>query len=137
MVEIEIKTKDQKWEKLRTIIVIKYILTNDNPRFENPNKIRHDIKKGIKDKRKIIEISNRAIAISEAIKNLNTGEVLLVAGKGHETTQELVKERLTFLIRKFILKAIKVKNKYLSNDLKLNIIKELSGFKKFAKFFIN
>ena len=55
------------------------------------------LKKELK-KKKIIEISNRAIAISEAIKNLNTGEVLLVAGKGHETTQDIGKRKLTFLI---------------------------------------
>jgi murE/murF fusion protein len=32
----------------------------------------------------VLEFSNRAKAIAEAIKNLNTGEILLVAGKGHE-----------------------------------------------------
>ena len=123
------QNKRSKMGKIANNYSDKIYLTNDNPRFENPNKIRHDIKKGIKDKRKIIEISNRAIAISEAIKNLNTGEVLLVAGKGHETTQDIGKRKINFSDRKFILKAIKVKNKYLSNDLKLNIIKELSGFK--------
>ena len=57
------------------------ILTNDNPRFENPQKIRRDIKKGIKKKR-IVEISNRANAITQAVYNLNSGDILLVAGKG-------------------------------------------------------
>ena len=47
----------------------KIYLTDDNPRYENPNKIRNDIKKGIKRK-KIIEIPNRAKAISKAIQNL-------------------------------------------------------------------
>ena len=70
-------------------------LTNDNPRFENPQKIRRDIKKGIK-KKKITEISNRAIAISEAIHNLNTGDILLVAGKGHEKHKILEKENFLF-----------------------------------------
>ena len=56
-------------------------LTNDNSRFENPKKIRIDIKKkGIKGK-KIIEISNRAKAISEAIKNLNSGEYFISCWK--------------------------------------------------------
>ena len=40
-------------------------------------------------RKKIIEISNRAKAIFEATKNLNTGEILLVAGKGHEKTQDI------------------------------------------------
>ena len=54
------------------------ILTDDNPRFENPKKIRGDIKKGIK--KKFLEIPSRSKAIFEAIKNLNSGDILLVAG---------------------------------------------------------
>ena len=100
-------------------------LTNDNPRFENPKKIRIDIKKGIKGK-KIIEISNRAKAISEAIKNLNSGEILLVAGKGHEKTQDIAGKKIYFSDKKIILAAIQNKNLNLSNDLKLNILKEAS-----------
>ena len=104
-------------------------LTDDNPRYENPNKIRRDIKKGIKRK-KVIEISNRAKAISEAIKNLNTGEILLVAGKGHEKIQDIGKRKIYFSDKRIILGAIKIKNSNLSNNFKLNIIKEVSGHKK-------
>ena len=100
-------------------------LTNDNPRFENPKKIRIDIKKGIKRK-KIIEIPNRAKAISEAIKNLNSGEILLVAGKGHEKTQDIAGKKIYFSDKKIILAAIQNKNLNLSNNLKLNILKEAS-----------
>ena len=107
----------------------KIYLTDDNPRFENPDKIRRDIKKGIKRK-KIIEISNRAKAIFEATKNLNTGEILLVAGKGHEKTQDIGKRKIYFSDKKIILKAIKIKNLNLSDNLKLNIIKEISGNKR-------
>ncbi len=105
------------------------ILTNDNPRFENPEKIRKDIKKGIK-KTKIIEIPNRAIAISQAIRNLNTGDILLVAGKGHEKTQDLGNKKIYFSDRKIILKAIKIKNIKLSNNLKINVIKEVARVQK-------
>ena len=125
MVEIEIKIKDQKWERLPMIMLIKIYLTDDNPRFENPDKIRKDIKKGIK-KRKIIEFPNRAKAISEAIQNLNTGDILLVAGKGHEKIQDIGKQKIFFSDKKVILDAIKIKNSNLSNNFKLNIIKELS-----------
>ena len=104
-------------------------LTDDNPRYENPNKIRRDIKKGIKRK-KVIEISNRAKAISEAIKNLNTGEILLVAGKGHEKIQDIGKRKIYFSDKRIILGAIKIKNSNLSNNFKLNVIKEVSGHKK-------
>ncbi len=104
-------------------------LTDDNPRNENPNNIREDIKKGIK-KKEIIEISNRAKAIVTAIQNLYTGDILLVAGKGHEKTQDVGKKQVYFSDKEIILNAIKIKNKNLSNSLKLNIIKEESGYKK-------
>jgi len=105
-------------------------LTNDNPRYENSNKIRNDIKKGIK-KKKVIEISNRAKAIFRAIQNLKTGEILLVAGKGHEKTQDFGNRVIHFSDKKKILDSIKKKNLNLSNSLKLNIIKEVSGHKNF------
>ncbi len=106
-------------------------LTDDNPRFENPGKIRKDIKKGIKRK-KIIEIPDRAKAISNAIENLSTGEILLVAGKGHEKIQDFGKRKIYFSDKKIILKAIRNKNLNLSDNLKLNIIKEESGNKKLS-----
>ena len=62
-------------------------LTDDNPRFENPKEIRKEIKKNIL-KSKVLEISNRRIAISKAIENLKSDEVLVVAGKGHEKIQD-------------------------------------------------
>ena len=105
------------------------ILTNDNPRFENAQKIRRDIKKGIKKKR-IIEISNRAIAITQAIHNLNSGDILLVAGKGHEKTQDIGNKKIFFSDRKVILNAIKHKNNNLSDNLKLNVVKEAAKIKK-------
>ena len=70
----------------------KVYLTDDNPRYENPKKIRDDIKKGIKNK-SVVEISNRSKAISLAIKDLNAGEILLVAGKGHDLFLQQVRFR--------------------------------------------
>ena len=103
-------------------------LTDDNPRFEDPRKIRDDIKKGIQDT-SIKEIPDRKKAISEAIKNLNTGDILLVAGKGHEKTQDFGKKKIYFSDKKIILDCIKLKNSDLSKNLKINIIKELSKIK--------
>ncbi len=57
----------------------KIYLTDDNPRNENPAKIRASIKKKI-NKSKLYEISNREKAIDQAIQNLLTGEILVVAG---------------------------------------------------------
>ena len=102
----------------------KIFLTDDNPRNENPIKIRKDIKKGIK--KKIQELGDRKIAIHEAIKDLNTGDVLLIAGKGHEKIQDYGGKRLYFSDKEIILKSIKLKNKSLSKNLKLNIIREES-----------
>ncbi len=103
-------------------------LTDDNPRFEDPKKIRDDIKKGIQDT-SIKEIPDRKKAISEAIKNLNTGDILLVAGKGHEKTQDFGKKKIYFSDKKIILDCIKLKNTNLSKNFKINIIKELSKIK--------
>ena len=106
----------------------KIYLTDDNPRNENPSKIRKDIKKGIKNI-KIREFSSRKKAIHEAIMSLNTGDLLLVAGKGHEKFQDYGGKKFFFSDQKIILKSIKIKNRTLSNNLKLNIIKEESGSK--------
>ncbi len=106
----------------------KIYLTDDNPRYENPSKIRMEIKKGIK-KIKIHEIPNRKQAIHNAIMKLSTGEILLVAGKGHEKIQDYGFKKLFFSDQKVILNSIKKKNKSLLKDLKLNIIQEESKSK--------
>ena len=124
------QNKRAKMGKIADIFSDKIYLTDDNPRLEHPNKIRIDIKKGIK-KQKVLEFPNRAKAISEAINQLNTGEILLVAGKGHENVQELGVKKIFFSDKKIILSAIKIKNLALSNNLKVNIIEELSGEKKY------
>ena len=100
----------------------KIYLTDDNPRFENPKVIRDQIKRKIK-KKKYIEISSRSNAISTAVSELNSGDILIVAGKGHENYQEY-KKRLFFSDKLEIIKAIRKKNNLLSNSLKTNILTE-------------
>ena len=109
----------------------KIYLTDDNPRKENPQKIRSEIKKSI-IKSKLNEIPDRSNAIKEAIKNLNIGEVLVVAGKGHENIQDYGNIKNFFSDKKTILKYIKIKNKNLSKDLKINILMEVSGYKNIS-----
>ena len=106
----------------------KIYLTDDNPRNENPKKIRLTIKKKI-EKSKIYEISNRSKAIKKAIFDLKTGDILVVAGKGHEEIQDYGKVKKKFSDKKKILTSIKAKNKVLSNNIKVNILKELSNSK--------
>ena len=101
----------------------KVYLTDDNPRNEDPKKIRIEIKKGFR-KIKVSEISNRKKAIFQAVSDLNSGELLLVAGKGHEKFQDYGKKKLFFSDKEIILRSIKSKNNNLSKNLKLNIINE-------------
>ena len=74
------------------------ILTNDNPREENPEKIIRDIIEGIKkaeektadnEEKKMKIIMDRRMAVAEAIREARTGDVVLIAGKGHEKYQEI------------------------------------------------
>ena len=122
------QNKRSKMGKIANDYSDKIYLTDDNPRFEDPEKIRRDIKKGI-IRKNMIEIPNRKNAIKVGIKDLNTGDILLVAGKGHEQTQDIGNRKVYFSDKKIILESIKVKNLNLTKDLRLNIIKEVSGFK--------
>ena len=66
------------------------IITSDNPRFEEPQAIIDDIKTGIeKTEGKYVEIIDRKEAIRYAIKNGRPGDVIVLAGKGHEDYQEI------------------------------------------------
>jgi len=62
----------------------KVVITDDNPRSENPAAIRAAI---LADAPGATEIGDRAEAIRKAIADLKSGDVLLIAGKGHETGQ--------------------------------------------------
>jgi UDP-N-acetylmuramoyl-L-alanyl-D-glutamate--2,6-diaminopimelate ligase len=66
------------------------IITSDNPRFEEPEAIMDDIETGIrKTKGKYIRISDRKKAIAYAIHNGQSGDIIILAGKGHEDYQEI------------------------------------------------
>ena len=56
----------------------------------------------------------------------------MVSGKGHEKTQDIGKQKIFFSDRRVILDKIKIKNLNLLNNFKLNIIKELSTYKKLS-----
>jgi UDP-N-acetylmuramoyl-L-alanyl-D-glutamate--2,6-diaminopimelate ligase len=60
------------------------IVTDDNPRSEEPEEIRREILAAAPD---AIEVPGRAVAVAEAIAGLKGGDILLIAGKGHETGQ--------------------------------------------------
>jgi UDP-N-acetylmuramoyl-L-alanyl-D-glutamate--2,6-diaminopimelate ligase len=67
------------------------IFTSDNPRNEDPNAILEDMMKGVPGQhyKKVLKISDRKEAIKTAAALANKGDILLIAGKGHETYQEI------------------------------------------------
>ena len=68
-------------------------VTDDNPRSEDPETIRTEVLQGCPDAQ---NISDRATAIANAVENLKLGDLLLIAGKGHETGQIVGKTVLPF-----------------------------------------
>ncbi len=115
--------RDKNKRKLMGSIAKKYCnkiyITDDNPRNENPKKIRKHIMKGLKGSR-AKEIGNRKKAIIYALKNSNPQEVILIAGKGHENYQDLGKKRI-FLSDKNIVK--KFKSPKIFSNKKFNVLK--------------
>ena len=66
------------------------IITSDNPRFEEPQDIINDIITGIKKTEgKYVDICDRKEAILYAIQHGKEGDIIVLAGKGHETYQEI------------------------------------------------
>lgn len=72
------------------------ILTSDNPRSESPAAILEEIRGGMRDTAKVVVIADRREAIRDGLENLNDGDCLLVAGKGHEAYQIMGAERRHF-----------------------------------------
>ena len=72
------------------------ILTNDNPRSEDPQSIVNDILAGTKVENDVQVILDRGDAIKSAVLTLGEEEALLVDGKGHETTQVIGSKTLQF-----------------------------------------
>ena len=66
------------------------LITSDNPRTENPEQIFADMKAGIQfDQHIVHEIHDRREAIKFAVKNAKDGDIVVIAGKGHENYQEI------------------------------------------------
>lgn len=80
----------------------KVYVTSDNPRSEAPEAILKDILVGIKDQTHTRAMVDRAFAIQEALKELEEGEVLMILGKGDETTMEIAGEKIHFDDREIV-----------------------------------
>ena len=90
------------------------IVTSDNPRNENPEKIISDILEGISSK--VETIVSREEAINFAIMNANKNEIILIAGKGHESYQKIGEETLEFSDHKISKRSLIRRSRDIAND---------------------
>ncbi|MBI2382114.1 MAG: UDP-N-acetylmuramoyl-L-alanyl-D-glutamate--2,6-diaminopimelate ligase [Gammaproteobacteria bacterium] len=72
------------------------LVTNDNPRTEDPQAILADIRGGLKHPEQVVVELDRAAAIALALSQAQAGDVVLIAGKGHEEYQIMGKDSLDF-----------------------------------------
>jgi UDP-N-acetylmuramoyl-L-alanyl-D-glutamate--2,6-diaminopimelate ligase len=82
------------------------IVTDDNPRTEDPAKIVADIQRGIAANHDVLTEHDRAVAIRKALRSARDGDVVLIAGKGHEDYQIVGSEKRAFsdqaIVKEFI-----------------------------------
>ncbi len=72
------------------------ILTSDNPRMENPSAILEDIATGLSPDANVMLLENRKAAIQKALEIADDDDMVLIAGKGHESYQDIQGERFLF-----------------------------------------
>lgn len=89
------KTKRAKMGYIASELADYVIITSDNPRSEDPQKIIEDIRKGIRKSNYCI-ISERKEAIEKSLSMARAGDIVLIAGKGHEQYQILKDRRIHF-----------------------------------------
>jgi len=90
------------------------IVTSDNPRNENPEKIISDILEGISSE--VETIVSREEAINFAIMKANKNEIILIAGKGHESYQKIGEETLKFSDHKISKRSLIRRSRDIAND---------------------
>ena len=85
------KTKRPVMAKIASDLSDKAILTSDNPRNEDPEVILDEMEKGVEPQnyKKILRITDRKQAIKTACQLAQPNDIILIAGKGHETYQEI------------------------------------------------
>jgi len=82
-------------------------VTSDNPRSEEPAAIIEEILAGVSDRRRVHVESDRARAIAQAVTEARAGDLVLIAGKGHETYQIVGSERRPFDDRMVAVEALR------------------------------
>lgn len=96
------KTKRPIMGKLASHYADFIILTNDNPRTEDPDEIIEQIQAGIDNSKFVYKILNRRAAIKHALSLARENDVVLIAGKGHENYQEIGHKRFVFSDQKVV-----------------------------------
>jgi len=104
------KTKRPVMARIAVEGADRVILTSDNPRSEDPEMILNEMEAGVDSdgRAKTIRITNRAEAIKAAVMLASPGDTIIVAGKGHETYQEVNGVRSHFDDREELRKAFKM-----------------------------
>ena len=92
------KTKRPKMGHIASVLSTKVIFTSDNPRSEEPETILKEIEKGVEPQnyKKTLTITDRLQAIKTACQMAQPNDIILIAGKGHETYQEIKGKRFDF-----------------------------------------
>ena len=92
------RTKRPKMGHIASALSSKVIFTSDNPRTEDPEKIIEEVEAGVEPQnvKKTISVTNRKQAIKTACQMAEKNDIILIAGKGHETYQEINGERFDF-----------------------------------------
>jgi UDP-N-acetylmuramoyl-L-alanyl-D-glutamate--2,6-diaminopimelate ligase len=98
--------------KIACMLSNKVILTSDNPRFEEPEAILEEMKKGVEPQfsGKVLEIVNRRDAIKIGCALCREGDILLIAGKGHENYQEIKGIRYPFSDKEIVKEVLEFNN---------------------------
>ena len=91
------------------------VITSDNPRSEDPLTIIREIESGMRGMGHL-SIPDRAEAISHAVKNALSGDIILIAGKGHETTQQFADRTIDFDDRKHAAKALRERSQSIAEN---------------------
>jgi len=103
------KGKRPKMGRLVTELADFAVITSDNPRREDPDSIIEEILKGVKKKNYSVA-PQRQEAIKESLSLASVGDIILVAGKGHETSQVFKDKSIHFDDRKVISKCLRSRN---------------------------
>ncbi|MGZ5207394.1 MAG: UDP-N-acetylmuramoyl-L-alanyl-D-glutamate--2,6-diaminopimelate ligase [Sulfuricurvum sp.] len=90
------RTKRPMMGRVAVMYAKKVYVTSDNPRFEDPDTIIEEILAGIDDKAKVVVDVNRRSAIAQALRDRKGDEVVLILGKGDETSQIIYDRHLPF-----------------------------------------